>query len=44
MVLFDVISHAKLIIIFYWPAAEPLAYARGTLGSAEPRLKITASE
>jgi len=28
--LFGDISHTGLF--FYWPAAEPLAYARGTLG------------
>jgi len=39
----DVILHAKLILFFTdQAAAEPLADARGTLGSAELRLKITA--
>ena len=43
--LFGEILHASLF--FYWPAAEPSADARGTLGfrgtlgSAEPRLKNT---
>jgi len=33
MAWFDVISRARLFsFIFYWPAAEPLAYAGGTLG------------
>jgi len=29
---FDVISHARLFLFFFWRAAEPLADARGTLG------------
>jgi len=36
MAWFDVISHAKLFFnFFYWPAAKPLAYVRGTLGFRE---------